>query len=68
MNRRDHDNNHREPGIAPGEQIEIQQVRNGFIVKPLDRHELPRRNDDMVFCSIADLGEWLFKHFEVKHD
>ena len=52
--------------MNPGEPIEIYQADNGFIVTAVigELHA----DDTLVFCSIADLGEWLFKHFEVKHD
>lgn len=52
--------------MKPGEPIEIYQADNGFIVTEVvgELHA----DDRLVFCSFADLAEWLAKHFEVKHD
>lgn len=49
--------------------IVIEQVSNGFIIKPLPGYrEVPSLDETQVFQSFAELETWLSNHFDHRSD
>jgi hypothetical protein len=54
--------------MSNGEAIVVERVANGFILSPKDVNDLTKLRDIFVFSNIADLEQFLEKHFAEREE